>query len=428
MEPTNTISSSTQETILKDTIIENLHNPAMLETLYRAGRSSFQKAFDSIYPQFQHEISAQIWNERLHYNEKTSLTDKREWAMVFVTAIISGIIANLPKLLGMEIDVFLQSNFSFVVFPMLIIFFAWKNKLNLKQLIFPLIAIILSAVYINLIPHGTERDSFVLAAIHLPLFLWALLGYTFGGADLKNISGRISYLRFNGDFVVMTAIIMLSGFLFTGITIGMFEIIGMQIGEFYANYILTWALPSVPIVSIYLVQKNPQLVGRISPIIAKIFTPIVLVTLIIFLTAMSFSGKNIYDDRNMLVVFNALLVGVMALILFSITEATKGHFQKIQLFFLMTLSILTVVANGIALSAILFRLFEFGITPNRIAVLGANVLIFTHLIWVAKTLIQIWNGKQEIESVEITISKFLPIYAIWTAVVVFVLPILFGFK
>jgi hypothetical protein len=428
MEPTNTISSSTQETILKDTIIENLHNPAMLETLYRAGRSSFQKAFDSIYPQFQHEMSAQIWNQRLHYHEKTTIIDKREWAMVFVTAIVSGIIANLPKVLGIEIDVFLQSNFSFVVFPMLIVFFAWKNELHLKQFAIPLTAVILSAFYINLIPHGTERDSFVLAAIHLPLFLWSILGFTFGGADLKNLSGRISFLRFNGDFVVMTAIIMLSGFLFTGITIGMFEIIGMQIGEFYANYILTWALPSVPIVSTYLIQKNPQLVGRISPTIARIFTPIVLVTLVIFLTAMGFAGKNIYDDRNMLVLFNALLIGVMAIILFSISKATKGSLPRLQLFFLMALSILTVVANGIALSAILFRLFEFGITPNRIAVLGANALIFTHLIWVAKTLIQIWNGKQEIESVEITISKFLPIYAIWTAVVVFVLPILFGFK
>lgn len=428
MQPTHITSTPTQETILKDTIIENLHNPAMLETLYRAGRSSFQKAFDSIYPQFQHEISAQIWNQRLHYTEKITVSDRREWAMVFVTAIISGVITNLPKILGIEIDVFLQSNISFVVFPMLMVFFGWKNKLNFKQLAFPLVAVIISVFYINLIPHGEERDSFILAAIHLPLFLWAVLGFIFGGANLTNLSGRIAYLRFNGDFVVMTAIIMLSGFLFTGITIGLFEIIGMQIGEFYANYILTWALPAVPIVATYLIQKNPTLVNRISPIIAKIFTPIVLVTLIIFLTAMSFSGKNIYDDRNMLVVFNALLVGVMALILFSITEATKGHFQKIQLFFLMVLSILTVVANGIALSAILFRLFEFGITPNRIAVLGANALIFTHLIWVAKTLIQIWNGKQEIESVEITISKFLPIYAIWTAVVVFVLPFLFGFK
>lgn len=428
MQPTHITSTPTQETVLKDTIIENLHNPAMLETLYRAGRSSFQKAFDSIYPQFQHEISAQIWNQRLHYTEKITVSDRREWAMVFVTAIISGVITNLPKILGIEIDVFLQSNISFVVFPMLMVFFGWKNKLNFKQLAFPLVAVIISVFYINLIPHGEERDSFILAAIHLPLFLWAVLGFIFGGANLTNLSGRIAYLRFNGDFVVMTAIIMLSGFLFTGITIGLFEIIGMQIGEFYANYILTWALPAVPIVATYLIQKNPTLVNRISPIIAKIFTPIVLVTLIIFLTAMSFSGKNIYDDRNMLVVFNALLVGVMALILFSITEATKGHFQKIQLFFLMVLSILTVVANGIALSAILFRLFEFGITPNRIAVLGANALIFTHLIWVAKTLIQIWNGKQEIESVEITISKFLPIYAIWTAVVVFVLPILFEFK
>jgi len=169
-------------------------------------------------------------------------------------------------------------------------------------------------------------------------------------------------------------------------------------------------------------------VNRISPTIARIFTPIVLVTLVIFLIAMAAVGKNVYDDRNLLVVFNALLIGVMSIILFSITEAAKGQLHRIQLFFLITLSILTVIANGIALSAILFRLFEFGITPNRIAVLGANLLIFLHLIWVARTLIQRWNGQQEITAVEKAIARFLPVYAIWTAVVTFVLPAVFGFR
>lgn len=423
------MNESSQRITLQNLIIENLQHPENLESLYRAGKTSFQEAFDQIYPSHHHDLTARIWHERLHHQSKSvHPLDRKELAIVFVTAMVSGMITNLSKLLGIPIDQFLQRNIGFVVFPMLMLYFAWKRKLLFPQLFFPIVVVACSAFYINLIPHEETRDTYFLAAIHLPLFLWALLGFTFAGANLSNLSGRINFLRFNGDFVVMTAIIMLSGFLFTGITIGLFEIIGMQIGEFYGNYVLTWALPSVPIVSTYLIQKNPQLVSRISPIIAKIFTPIVLVTLIIFLSAMCFAGKNVFDDRNMLVVFNALLIGVMAIILFSITEATKTKFQRIQLFFLIALSTLTIVTNGIALSAILFRLFEFGITPNRMAVLGANALIFMHLIWVTKTLIQIWNGNQDMGAVEITISKFLPIYATWTAVVTFVLPLLFGFQ
>ena len=414
---------------LQNSIIENLHHPANLERLYRDGKSLFREAFEGVYAAHAQELTVQIWQERLHHQERASSgIDKKEIALVFVVALVSGIITNLPKLLGMDTDVFLQRNIGFVVFPMLMVYFGWKNKLSAKQLMLPFLAVISAAYYINRIPHTENSDSFILAAIHLPIFLWSLLGFTFAGADEKNLQARIEYLKFNGNFVVMTAIIMLSGFLFSGITIGLFEMIGMNIGEFYGEYILTWAMPAVPIVSTYLVQKNPQLVNRISPTIAKIFTPIVLVTLVIFLIAMTFAGKNVYDDRNLLVVFNALLIGVMAIILFSITEAAMGQLQRIQLFFLIALSILTVVANGIALSAILFRLFEFGITPNRIAVLGANLLIFLHLIWVAKTLIQRWNGQEEIAVVENAIARFLPVYAIWTAIVTFVLPAIFGFR
>ena len=38
----------------------------------------------------------------------------------------------------------------------------------------------------------------------------------------------------------------------------------------------------------------------------------------------------------------------------------------------------TLIINGLALSAILFRVFEYGISPNKVVVSGVNILIFTH--------------------------------------------------
>ena len=152
------------------------------------------------------------------------------------------------------------------------------------------------------------------------------------------------------------------------------------------------------------------------------------VTLLIFLGAIIYTGKNVYNDRNFLLIFNALLIGVMAIILFSLSEATKNANSKINLLFLFGLSVLTIVLNGIALSAISFRLVEFGITPNRIAVLGANLLIFINLVLVAYKLLFIVRGKMEVDKVETTIAFFIPIYAIWTATVTFILPLLFNFK
>jgi hypothetical protein len=311
---------------------------------------------------------------------------------------------------------------------MLIVFFGMKQKLQFSQLMIPIVSLFLSAVYINLLPHNGKNDAVDLAFLHLPVFLWSLLGYTFISADLKDHTRKVDFLRFNGDFTVMTAIIVLAGGVFTAITIGLYGIIGLHIEEFYAEHILTWGLSAVPIVSTYLVYTNPQLVNRISPTIARIFTPIVFVSLFVFLAAMLFTRKNIYQDREFLIIFNVLLVAVMAIVLFSVTEATKKSFQKFNSIVLFGLALLTVILNGIALSAIAFRLAEYGITPNRVAVLGANVLMFINLILVTNQLLLLMRGKSTVAHTQQVIALCMPIYGFWTAFVTFVLPLLFGFK
>jgi hypothetical protein len=187
-------------------------------------------------------------------------------------------------------------------------------------------------------------------------------------------------------------------------------------------------LSSIPLIATYLVQTNPSLVNKISPVIAKIFTPLVFITVLAFLITLLYTGKNIYSDRNFLLIFNVLLIGVMAIILFSVTEATKNESNKMIVLTLFMLSTLTVVVNGIALSAILFRLSEFGITPNRVAVLGANLLIFINLVLVSLKLYQVVSKKESVEKVGLIIAGFIPYYSIWAFLVTFLFPILFQYK
>jgi hypothetical protein len=189
-----------------------------------------------------------------------------------------------------------------------------------------------------------------------------------------------------------------------------------------------WALPACPIVGTYLVRTNPQLVNKISPVIAKVITPLVLVTLVIYLVALIFTGKDPYNDREFLLIFNLLLIGVMAIILFSIAATTKSVDSKIGTILLFALSIVTVIVNCVALSAILFRISEWGITPNRLAVLGGNVLILTNLLIVAYRLFKTVKDNNEIAKVENSIAAFLPIYCLWTIFVTFVVPAIFNFR
>jgi hypothetical protein len=406
----------------------NINNPKQLEKLYRDHKGAFIIAFNNIYQDLRNEPAAQAWNERLNYkDEQITWGSKNEIIFIVVAAFVGGLIAKMPSFLGIEYDVYISKNIGFVVFPILTAYFIWKQQLSMTKLVLPLILFIASAIFMNSLPYNEKSATFILSTIHLPIFLWAILGYAFIGGDLNNNQKKIAFLKFNGNFIVMTGLIFISGMFFTGITLALFELLKMDIQTFYFEQIAVWALAAMPMLSTYLIQNNPDLVNKISPTIAKIFTPIVFVTLLVFLIALFYNGKNIYNDRNFLLVFNAVLIGVMAIILFSLTEATNNTRSKFNLIILFGLALLTIIANAIALSAISFRLSEFGISPNRLAVLGTNLLIFIHLLFVSYGLFKNLKGKASIQDVEGDIALFIPVYAVWAAFVTFAIPFIFKF-
>jgi lipopolysaccharide export LptBFGC system permease protein LptF len=186
------------------------------------------------------------------------------------------------------------------------------------------------------------------------------------------------------------------------------------------------ALVSAPILTAFIVRFFPTISSKVPPIIARIFSPLVLITLIVYLVAMAVSGKNPYQDREFLVIFNMLLVGVMAIIVFSVSETASGKKQRFNEITLLLLSVVTLVVNLVALSAIVYRLGEYGFTPNRTAVLGSNLLIFIHLAWIMIDLLKVNLGKADLKKVENTIATYLPVYAAWTIIVIFFFPMIFG--
>ena len=406
----------------------NINNPKQLEKLYRDHKGAFTIAFNNIYQELTNEPAAQAWNERLNYkDEQITWGSKNEIIFIVLAAFVGGLIAKMPSFLGIEYDVYMSKNIGFVVFPILTAYFIWKQQLSMNKLILPLILFIASAIFMNSLPYNEKSATFILSTIHLPIFLWSILGYAFIGGDLNNNQKKIAFLKFNGNFIVMTGLIFISGMFFTGITLALFELLKMDIQTFYFEQIAVWALAAMPMLSTYLIQNNPDLVNKISPTIAKIFTPIVFITLLVFLIALFYNGKNIYNDRNFLLVFKAVLIGVMAIILFSLTEATNNTRSKFNLIILFGLALLAIIANAIALSAISFRLSEFGISPNRLAVLGANLLIFIHLLFVSYGLFKNLKGKASIQDVEGNIALFIPAYAVWAAFVSFIMPFIFKF-
>lgn len=414
---------------MKDEILSNLDNPGQLERLYRADKPTFKRAFKALYPELKDNTLLTFWNERINFaSEDISWGSRKDLMVVFVASLVAGGIAKLPVLLSIDEEYFYTRNIGFIIFPVLAAYFAWKNKLSMGKLTFIAISILVAVLFINFLPDVKRSDTLDLACIHVVLFLWSLLGFAFVGKTGTADEKRLNYLRYNGDLIVMTTLILIAGGIMTGLTIGLFKLIGFEIEKLYFDYFGIFGLSAAPIIGTYLTQTNPQLVGKVSPVIAKIFSPLVVVMLVIYLVAIVYSGKDPYNDREFLLLFNALLVGVMAIIFFSVAETSKTTKSQLEIWILFLLSAITIVVNGIALSAILFRISEWGITPNRTAVLGSNVLILIHLLLVTTQLFRVLSRKTTIASVGKATAFYLPVYALWTIIVTFLFPVLFGFK
>lgn len=413
---------------MKEEILDNQNDPGALEKLYRSAKASFKQEFTILYPELKGNPLADFWNERLHYQrEEISKGTGKQLLMVILASMVAGVFAKIPDIFQIEEAFFYSRNIGFIFLPLLVTYFAWKNALAFKKLFIIGGILMASLIYINILPSSTESDMLVLICIHLPIMLWFLLGWSYVGNKLGDHSRRLGFLKYNGDLVVISALVLISGGIMTGITLGLFSLIGFNIEEFYFNNIVVFGLPAVPIVGTYLTINNPELVGKVSPVIARIFSPLVLVMLVIYLIAMVYAKKDPFHDREFLLIFNALLIGVMAIIFFSVAETSKPTKTKLEILILFLLAIVTIIVNGIALSAILFRISEWGFTPNRTAVLGGNILILINLLQVTTKLFKaIVSGKEMIE-VGKTISRFLPVYFFWSLIVCFLFPFIFGF-
>jgi hypothetical protein len=413
---------------------EEITNPEALEKYYRENKKAFTKEFYQAYPELEDHTLARYWKTRLDFdNQKEKSADIRLYdiAALIITCVVVGFLIKIPAIFNLDPQTifFYERNAGLVFFFGLSLYAVlMNNPLSRKHYALVLIAFLIPAIYINLLPSDPESHSVTLAHIHLPLLMWCIYGLVYIGFDLKTRSKRIDFIKHNGDLAIIGAIIMIAGGFLTGITIQLFSAIDMQIENFYMEYVVIWGLVSAPVVASFIIRNFPLLTRKIAPIIAGIFSPLVLITLLVYLVTIAIVGKNPYSDRDFLLVFNLMLMGVLGVIVFSVTEASLHNRQKFHHLVLFLLVAVAIIINTIALSAIVYRLSEFGFTPNKTAVLAFNLLVFINLLLIMADLYKINFGKSDAGRIERTIAGYLPVYLFYTLMVVFAFPVLFGMK
>ena len=349
---------------------------------------------------------------------------------LWIVAILSIGIALLVKahlLFDMKMEEFWLRNLTIIAFAGLTAWFILKNRITgVKNILLLALPVVILTIFINLLPEKL-CDTTTLAFIHAPFFMWFILGLAWVSFQYSNTSKVSGFIRYNGELIIMYGLLCIAGALLSGMTIGLFSIIGMEIGELYMRNIGIVGLAVLPVVAAWLIDLYPDITSRIVPIIARIFTPLVLVLAITYLVAITVTGIDLLKNRDFLIIFNLLLLGVMVIIVFSLSELDKSEIRKLNVILLFLLAVVTLIIDLFALSAIISRLSE-GFTPNRTVVLISNILVLVNLLLILPDLFLVGFKGKSLERVEKIICSYLPVYFLYCVVVIFVFPFIFGMK
>ncbi|MFK2793697.1 DUF4153 domain-containing protein [Bacillus cereus] len=413
---------------INNLIVKNMDNPHELEKMYRKDPKAFKKAFSQAWDQNPDSQVLGAWYERLHFKEKvnkekTSLFQKG-FLFMGLLAILAGISTRIIFHF-VEQEAIAPINLAFGVIPFIAAYFVYNNTPK-KSIIYSLVALFLiSGMYLNTLPVN-YKDSTILAYLHLPIFLWVLVGLAFTGNEYLKGSTRLAYIKFNLEYCLLYGSMAVSGMILAVFTMRLFSFVDLDIGEFYFSNVVLFGAAALAIVAAYLVSMNLKFAKNITPYISKIFSPLVLITLLIYLITVIWVGKNPFLDRNFLMAFNGILLVVLAVTIFSIVESDSDEKKNISDYINFSLIVLALIIDTVALSAIVFRLSSYGITPNRLAVLGVNVVIWANLIWIMFAYMRFLQNKSGPKATQDAVTKYLPIYGLWAAFVIYTFPIIFN--
>jgi hypothetical protein len=401
-----------------------LQDPEGLEQRYRKDRSAFRREFPQAVEGMDSEL-IRFWRLRLAPDAESVPLDRGALLTVMALALLTGTALKIPGFFGLEQEQFFARNLAVLLGNGMILYLILKHRPQglAKPLGYAALMVGLLA-YLNLLP-APMGDSVQLSLIHVPLFLWCVLGWAWAGFEQRDMQKRIAFIRFNGEYLIMAGLLLLAAALFTAVTFGLFQAIGISINAFFNEYAVFYGGSGLPILALWLIDRYPRITERIAPVIARVFTPLVTLTLGIYLATVFGTGRWTLEDRDTLILFNVMLLAVVAIIAFSVTELEGARSRSLDVLVLLVLAALALLIDGMALSAIIGRVAE-GLTPNRFVVLSTNLLIGANLALLAWRLAQAYRDSARLPEVERTMARYLTVYFWWTAAVILLLPVLFG--
>jgi hypothetical protein len=402
-------------------------------------------SLDALSREFAREHSERLWKQLVVSAPETGEAVSRvrtDAIVAFALAIVAAALVKLPALFGIHLDpdqelpAFYFRNASLFVFPPLTGYFVWKRGTSPTRGLWLALPFITAAFVVNLFPfHNANHfadfprgsDTQILTALHLPIALWLAVGLAYAARRWSQVAGRMDFIRFTGELAIYYVLIAMGGGVLSAFMALIFQSIGINIMPFFATWLLPCGAAGAVLVASWLVEAKQSVIENMAPVLTRLFTPLFTAVLVAFLVAMLWTGRGVDVAREVLIAFDLLLVVVLGLHLYSISardpRAPVDVFDMLQ----VALVVSALAADAVALWAIAARISELGFTPNRVAALGENAILLVNLAWSARLYVRVLRGRGAFDRVEKWQTDYLPVYAVWAAIVVIVFPPMFGF-
>jgi hypothetical protein len=392
---------------------------------------------DALSREFSREHSERLWKQLVLVPSDSGelrAPGRRDVIVAFCLAVAAAVAIKVPALFGVQLDEhkpedfgFYARNLSLFVLPLLTGYFVWKRRLAMSTARWLAVAFVVAGVFANVYPFAARGSTEALTALHLPITLWLAVGIAYAGGRWSQVAGRMDFIRFSGELFIYYVLIALGGGVLTAFMAMIFRAIGINVGPFIASWLLPCGAAGAVVVASWLVEAKQSVIENMAPVLTRLFTPLFAAMLIMFLGTLLWTGRGVDIERNVLIAFDLLLVVVIGLLLYSASardpRSPPDAFDVMQ----VALVVSALLADAVALWAIAARITEFGFSPNRVAVLGVNVILLVNLAWSAALYVRFLNGRGSFTSLEKWQTDYLPAYCAWAAMVVILFPPLFRY-
>jgi hypothetical protein len=384
---------------------------------------------DVVSREFAREHSGRLWKQLFEPEEEAALLGEG-WLGALVLAISAAVVIQVARLAaGFPDDepTWLARNLGLFVLPFLAAYFARRRQLDVRGWLETAAPFAVAAVVVNLYPYDTDSDSEILVALHLPVVLWFVVAFPYMGGTLRSHERRMDFVRFTGEWFIYYVLIALGGGVLMALTAGILQPTGVDVDR-----VAEWVMPSgaagAIVVAAWLVESKQRVIENMAPVLSMLFTPLFAVMLACAAVVYAVTGLGDAFDRELVSVFDALLLVVLGLVLYGLSaresSTSPSWMDGVQLVAVA----FALLLDALVLGAMIARIGDLGFTPNRTAALGLNLVLLVNLAGAAFLSARFLRRRSTLHRLERWQTAYLPVFALWAAAVVVVVPPLYSFS